>query len=550
AGQFVDASLGLLRPGGRFVEMGKTDIRDPEAVAAAHPGVTYRAFDLPEAGPDRIGELLAEVMRLLAAGTVHTLPVTTWDVRRAPEALRHMSQARHVGKIVLTLPPRLDPDGAVLVTGGTGTLGGLLARHLVTAHGVRDLVLASRRGPDAPGAAGLAAELAGLGARARVVACDTADRAALAALLDEVPNLTGVVHAAGALDDGVVSSLTRDQLDRVLRPKVDAALHLHELTQGRDLAMFALYSSTSGVFGGPGQGNYAAANTFLDALAEQRHRDGLPATSLAWGYWAQDSGLTGQLDSGDRARVRRTGVLPLPTELGLALFDAAATVDEPLLVPVRLDPAMLRVQAGSGPLPPLFRGLVRAARRTADGGDGSGGATLARRLAGRSAADRRELLLDLVRTNVATVLSHASPHTIDDDRAFKDLGFDSLTAVELRNRLNGATGLRLPSTLVFDYPTPAALVDYLHGELVPDTEAGPAEPGGGDVAEDEVRRVLATVPIETFRQAGVLDALLRLARMPQQSWDGATRAAADGASAIATMDVADLVQLALDGNSS
>ncbi|HZN19848.1 MAG TPA: SDR family NAD(P)-dependent oxidoreductase, partial [Micromonosporaceae bacterium] len=475
AGELVDASLRLVRPGGRFLEMGKTDIRDPRAVAAAHPGVWYHAYDLLDPGPERIGEMLAELMRLFCDGVLRHAPVTTWDVRRAPEAFRHMSQARHVGKIVLTMPRALDPGGTVLVTGGTGTLGALLARHLVTTHGVRDLVLTSRRGLDTPGAAELQAALAGLGARVTIAACDAADRKALAALLDEVPDLTGVVHAAGALDDATIASLTPEHIDRVLRPKVDAALHLHELTQGRDLAMFTLYSSAAGVLGGAGQGNYAAANAFLDALAEQRRAAGLPATSLAWGYWAQDSGMTGHLDRADVARMGRSGVLPLTSQQGLALFDAAHDLDGGLLVPVRLDLAALRARAAAGVLPALLRGLVRAgARRAADAGNGAGSAGLARRLAGLTGPERDRAVLDVVLSHTATVLGHTSASAVKADRGFLELGFDSLTAVELRNRLGVATGLRLPATLVFDHPSPAALARHLGTEIHPDGPAAAA----------------------------------------------------------------------------
>jgi polyketide synthase 12 len=468
AGPFVDASLGLLAPGGRFVELGKTDIRDPDQVAAAHPGVSYRACDMTrEVPPERVGELLAEIVRLVQSGALAPLPVAEWDIRRAPEAFRHMSQAQHVGKIVLTLPRTLDPDGTVLITGGTGVLGGLLARHLVAAHGVRRLVLASRRGLDAPGAAELRDDLAAAGAEVTVAACDAADRAALAALLNGIPSLTGVVHAAGVLDDGMIASLTPDQLDRVLAPKVDAAVNVHELTRDRDLAMFVMYSSTSGVLGSVGQGNYAAANAFLDALAQRRHAEGLPAVSLAWGFWAPATGMTGHLDLDGRARIARTGLLPLSAPQGMALFDAAVTVDEPLLVPMRLDTATLRGLAAAGPLPALFRGLIRAtsARRTADAGNGAGPAALARRLTRMSRSKQDQVLLDLVTSHTATVLGHAAADAIDPDRGFGELGFDSLTAVELRNRLQAATGLRLPSTLAFDHPTPVVLVQFLRIEL-------------------------------------------------------------------------------------
>ncbi|WP_285710903.1 type I polyketide synthase [Microtetraspora sp. NBRC 16547] len=457
-GEFVDASLSLLAEGGRFLEMGKTDVREV-------PGVAYRAFDLTEAGPDRLGRMLAEVMRLFDEGRLRPLPVTAWDVRRAPDALRYMSRARHVGKIVLTVPHAPDPDGTVLITGGTGALGAALARHLV-AGGSRHLLLAGRRGTDAPGAAELAAELTASGARVTVAACDVGDRDAVAALLAGIPAehpLTAVVHAAGVLADATVERLTVADLVTVLGPKADGAHHLDELTRDADLATFVLFSSVSGLAGTAGQGNYAAASVYLDGLARHRRTAGLPAVSLAWGLWGDAGGMAAGLGDTDRRRMSQAGMLPLSTEDALALFDAALADGAAELVPARLDPAALREEA----VPPLLRGLVRAApRRAAAPGADAGG--LARRLTGRTPAEQDAILLELVREVMAAVLGHADASGIDPGRGFLELGLDSLTAVELRNRLAAATGLRLPSTLVFDHASPAGLAGYLRGELTED----------------------------------------------------------------------------------
>ncbi|MQY09721.1 type I polyketide synthase [Actinomadura macrotermitis] len=351
-------------------------------------------------------------------------------------------------------------DGTVLITGGTGALGALLAHHLVTGHGVRDLVLTGRRGIDAPGAAELAGRLRALGARVSVPACDAADRAALAAVIAAIPAerpLSAVVHAAGVLDDGVVGALTPDRLGAVLRPKADAAWHLHELTEHLDLRAFVLFSSVAGVVDAPGQANYAAANAWLDELARHRRDRGLPARSLAWGPWAD--GMAGTLSEVERRRLARTGMVPLATAEGLALFDAAAAVEEPALVPVRLDRAALRASAEP---PAMLRGLVPArTRRVA----GTGSAELRRRLAALDPADRVAALIEVVRAQAAAVLQHDDADAIDPDRAFRDLGFDSLTAIELRDRLARTTGLRLPATLVFDHPSPAVLARRLVAEL-------------------------------------------------------------------------------------
>ncbi|MCC3769135.1 SDR family NAD(P)-dependent oxidoreductase [Streptomyces sp. UNOC14_S4] len=382
-----------------------------------------------------------------------------------------------------------NPDGTVLVTGASGSLGGLFARHLVDGHGVRNLLLVSRRGAEAPGAAELAAELAGAGASVTWAACDVADREALAAVIAAVPAehpLTGVVHTAGVLDDGTIGSLTQERLANVFRPKVDAAWNLHELTRELDLSAFVVFSSAAGVFGGPGQGNYASANAFLDALAQHRRAAGLSATALAWGLWA-GGGMGDTLDEADITRMRRAGVPPLSVADGLRLFDAALTTDEPTLVPMRLDLPALRTQAANGPVSALLRGLVRVpARRAVDAvAAGAGESGLVQRLVGLSPAEQERALLDLVRGQVAAVLGYAGAETVGSGRAFKELGFDSLTAVELRNSLNAVTGLRLPATLIFDYPDPAVLARHLRAELVGDEVVTAAPETSVVVADDE-----------------------------------------------------------------
>ncbi|WP_042367394.1 type I polyketide synthase, partial [Streptacidiphilus neutrinimicus] len=423
----------------------------------------------------------------LRAGTVH-VPRLARVARPAPDDAPAQQETSRVW----------DPEGTVLITGATGGLGALLARHLVTERGVRRLLLTSRRGPDAPGADELVAELNALGAEAQLAACDAADRDALAALLARVPAehpLTAVVHTAAVLDDGVIGSLTPERVDRVLRPKVDAAVNLHELTAHLDLAAFVLFSAAAGTLGGAGLGSYGAANVFQDALARHRRARGLAAVSLVWGLWAERRGMAGRLSEVDLARSARGGVLPMTAEQGLALFDAALTVaDEPVLVPMHLDLKALRALAAvPDALPAAFRGLVRTPARRVVQGTSTGEPetdSLARTLAGRSAAEQQRQVLDLVRDHVVAVLGYTSADLVGAGQAFRELGFDSLTAVELRNRLNEATGLRLPATLVFDHPTPTLLAEHLLAEVAPDSR-----PAGSRLTEelDQLEAVLASL---------------------------------------------------------
>ncbi|MEV5538177.1 type I polyketide synthase [Saccharopolyspora shandongensis] len=365
--------------------------------------------------------------------------------------------------------PLADPEGTVLITGGTGVIASGLARHLVTSGGVRHLLLVSRQGPKAMGAAELERELLDLGAATvTIAACDVGNRDSIARLLGTIPAqhpLTGVVHAAGVLDDGVISSLGPDGVVRVFRPKADAALHLHELTKQLPLRQFVLFSSAAGTLGAPGQGNYAAANTLLEALARHRHAAGLPATAVAWGYWDQASGMTQHLDA-ERltAQLRRTAMLPIGVDEGLALFDAAVTNDEPVLMAARLNTAALR--APGHHIPPVLSGLIRSsAKRNTDRSGLTGPEELRARLESLPEPARSAALLELVRTTIAAVLGIASQDGVAPERQLPDLGFDSLTAVQLRNALAAETGLRLPATLVFEQPTPTALADDLDARL-------------------------------------------------------------------------------------
>ncbi|MFV2022766.1 SDR family NAD(P)-dependent oxidoreductase, partial [Micromonospora sp. LOL_023] len=457
--------------------------------------------------------------------------------------------------------------GTVLITGGTGALGALVARHLVTWHGVRRLLLTSRRGRQAPAANRLVTMLTELGAEVSVVACDVADRDELADLLAQIPAahpLTAVVHTAGVLDDGVVTGLTPHRIDAVLRPKADAAWHLHELTADRDLAAFVLFSSASGVLDGGGQGSYAAANVFLDALARLRRSQGLPAVSVAWGLWSDDhelarSAMTSQLAAGDVERLRRLGVTAIVPADGLALLDRAVAADRPVAVAVQLDTAAVRARPADVPV--VLRDLAGSAARPAP--VAAADVSLRQRLAAMGAADRERTMLDLVRSHVVAVLGRSDPRTVDPDKGFLDLGLDSLAALELRNRLASATGQRLPATLVFDQPTANLLAAYLRTELF---GAEPEPAYGPDPDEERLRAALAAVPLAAIRQAGILDTLLALAGTAAASGTGGpagngngidnggaphgtSRDAAEGsvidAASIRAMNVDDLVRAAL-----
>ena len=445
------------------------------AVALEHPERWGGSVDLPEAFD---GRSAADLAGVLAGGEDEdqvAMRATGVQARR----LRRTAAAPAAGG--------WRPRGTVLVTGGTGGVGGQLARWLAR-EGADHVVLAGRRGPEAPGAAELAAELTGLGTRVTVTACDVTDRTALEALLaglatDAEAPLTAVVHAAGVLDDATIDTLTPQRAATVLLPKATGARHLHELTRGLELEAFVLFSSIAGTVGAAGQGNYAAANAYLDALARQRRSDGLPATSVAWSAWA-DSGM---VDDELAVQLGRRGVTALPADRAIAALGAAVGGEASLVVAdidwERFAPALSATRRL-----PLLRDIAEAAGPDDANGSGEqdGASALTRRLAGLGTEDRRTALLDLVAEQAAAALGYAEGGSVDGRRPFKELGFDSLTAVDLRNRLNAVTGLRLPVTLVFDYPTADDLAGLLLAELLP---------SGGEAAEllAELDRLQATL---------------------------------------------------------
>jgi NADPH:quinone reductase-like Zn-dependent oxidoreductase/acyl carrier protein len=467
SGEFVDASLSLVGPGGRFIEMGKSDIREAAAVSASHPGVRYRAFDLSEAGTERLAATLGSIVEGFAAGRLTPLPVRSFAITEAETAFRFMAQARHVGKLVLVPPRSLRTDGTVLVTGGLGTLGLHVARWLAQ-RGVRHLVLTGRRGAETPGAAAAVGELESLGARVTVAAVDVSDGAAVRALLEAIPSalpLRGVVHAAGVLDDGMLSEQSADRFARVLAPKVGGACHLDALTREADLDFFVLFSSAAGTLGSAGQGGYAAANACLDALAARRHAEGLPGQSLAWGLWIDASsraaGLASGLDRTQQARVERSGLRAVNPSQGISLFEAALGRSEAQLIPVPIELGVLRKSFGES-VPPLWRALIKAPRRAAAAARPSG---WAQELSLLPEARRVETVLEVVRAEIARVLSLAAAEAVDANRPLEELGLDSLMAVELRNALGKRVGTTLPATLAFDYPTPAAIAKHVIEKL-------------------------------------------------------------------------------------
>ena len=501
------------------------------SLALEHPDIWGGLVDLPARPGDRD---LVRLVQLLA----HSRS-TTWHEDQLAVRAGGAFTARFVRDDVRGTRPAegLRARGTVLITGGTGALGRQVARHFAE-RGAEHLLLVSRRGPQAPRATELRDELSALGVRVTLAACDLTDRAAVRDLIADTP-LTAVVHAAGTPANGVLADLTPQRLATALAAKATAADLLHELTADQDLDHFVLFASVAGVLGNAGQAAYAAANAHLHALAQHRRAQGLAATSVAWGPWAGD-GMAA--DRAAEERIRRSGLRMLPPGRALAALDQVLA-DDPACTTV-VDVAWDRFATAFSLTRPsaLLTDLVEAT--SAGGPDAAAGGDageLMNKLTALSPAERERALGDFVLTRVATVLGHDSPAAIDADRAFKDFGFDSLTAVDLRNQLMTGTGLRLATTLVFDHPTPAALARHLHAELFPtESAADPEELTSAD--EEHFRRLLASVPLTRLRDAGLLTGLRTL--LADTEAEVGARAAEDD-TAIADLAVDDLVNLVL-----
>ena len=499
-GAMIDESLSLLREGGSFLEIGKTDVRDAGEVARRHPGVSYLPFDLMDNDPDEILRMLRTVVQMVEQGHVDPLPFVADHAARASEVLRVMSAGHHVGKLVLTLPRQLDPAGTVLITGGSGDLASDIARRVVVDHGARHLVLASRRGPQSDPVGVLARQLREAGARTvKLVPCDIGDQSDVRRLVTDLERpLTAVFHLAGVVDDGLVVEQNAERAASVMRPKATGAWLLHQETRHERLAAFVTYSSVAGTLGSAGQSTYAAANAVLDALMRHRVQSGQPGLSLALGPVAQKrgEGMMGRLASAARERMAAGGFLTLSHEdLASALSRGLRTGHAGLVVArcdrSRLDPAVS----------PLLTQLARSLRgpRGCEEEEKEVSVAKVRSLAGMAVEERYGVLLDLVRSEVASALGLGSAEDVSPTTSMRSVGLDSLMAIELRNRLCTRTGLNLPATVAFDAPTPKEMAHVMNDELGVAEGAvtdQPAPTVDRDLTDEEIELVLSEVPNE------------------------------------------------------
>ncbi|WP_052230358.1 type I polyketide synthase [Streptomyces sp. CT34] len=536
AGEFTDASLDLLSEGGRFIEMGKTDPRDPIALATAHPTLRYEAFDLTRLAPDHVRRMLDGLLELFRTGALQPLPVVAEPVHRAEDVFRTLSMAQHTGKRALTLPRRLNPTGTVLITGGTGAVADAVVRHLAGLHGIRRFALMSRSGVVGDD---LRAALDAAGALVTVCRGDATrvadvEAAVEAASADPAHPLTAVIHAAGTVGDALVESVAPHQLAAVLAPKAAGVIALDAATRGLDLDAFLLFSSATAAFGNPGQSPYTAANGFLDGYAHFRGTRGEPTVSIGWSRWELDSDLTRHMSAADAQRMARRGMGALEPDTATALFDAALTRTEPHVLATVVDRAAVR---RATELPAVLTGM-----RAATAAPRAERLGLADRLAGQDAEQQHKTVLALIYDTAASVIDCPLSEVRQPTLSFRGQGFDSLTAIEFRNRIATATGLRLPATLVFDYPTPQAVTEFLLERLAPQPTETDAAADGGD---EEIRRLLAALSVQRLREAGLLDPLLALAEPAGTASSDPVRPEASDED-IAAMDPDALIALALD----
>jgi acyl transferase domain-containing protein/acyl carrier protein len=494
SGEFIPSSLDVLAPGGRFVEIGKLNIWTPDQIASSRSDVSYFTFDLSEVTQDvssSFSSVLSQVTAWMDLGSVKALPVDVFSAPEVGAAFRHLAQGKNVGKVIVSFPP-LEPavekrlavrsDGCYWITGGLGALGLKVAEWLVE-QGARHLVLSGRHGPSAEATLALA-RLKERDAGVEVVSADVSHRTDIVAVLETIDKssvpLRGIIHAAGVLDDGMLQDQNWDRFQRVMAPKIGGAWNLHVLTRDCPLDFFVCFSSLSAVLGSPGQGNYAAANTWMDALMQHRHAMGLPGLGIAWGPWAS-VGMAAKLDKGIQAQIAAKGILPIPVPRALSILDYALRLDQPQVVAAAIDGPKFSRQFRAASVPTMLETLVEAGAASALG------AAQAQALDGildklRSApvTERHAIVLTQVRRTLAATLRLSSAESVGSNQPLGELGLDSLMAVEVRNLLTSAFRCELSSTLIFDYPTANALAAYLIQTIFPE------QPTAGPPAEQRV----------------------------------------------------------------
>ena len=486
AGEFIPKSLGTLRANGRFLEIGKTGIWNASAVAEVRPDISYHAIYLGEVAPPEIQAMLRRLATDFESGALKPLPLQEFPLDRAVDAFRFMAQARHIGKLVISQASKafaiagdwsLRDDRTYLITGGYGGLGLAVTRWMID-RGARHLVLVGRRGPSTE-TSGIISTLCAGGADVRIRQADISSARDVAALLADIggtmPDLGGIVHAAGVLDDGALMQQTWERFERVLGPKVAGAWNLHEQTKHLPLDFFVMFSSVTSLLGNPGQANYAAANAFLDAMACERRAKGLPALTINWGPWA-GSGMAATLDSGSPSRWSALGISPFLAEQGLAALERALTLRSTHVAAIRINWRTFMQAFKPGTEPPLLSGFASARGAVAPQAAPSAftAPELTVALTGVRSADRLRIVHEYVADQARKVLGLEASFAFQPHQGLRDVGLDSLMSVELRNRLQRGSGLSLPATLAFDFPTVEALTSRLLEKL--DEAAEPASP--------------------------------------------------------------------------